>query len=82
MNASMPSLRRVNVLYTLVQLTYWAAFAAFSGYQTALLLGRGFSSGAAGVFAAVRCLAGSSAQPRRGGGAGGLCGLPLSATMP
>ena len=26
---AMPSLRRVNVLYTLVQLTYWAAFAAF-----------------------------------------------------
>ena len=53
---AMPSLRRVNVLYTLVQLTYWAAFAAFAGYQTALLLGRGFSSGAAGVFAATRCL--------------------------
>ena len=50
MSTSMPSLRRVNVLYTLVQLTYWAAFAAFSGYQTALLLGRGFSSGDAGVF--------------------------------
>ena len=31
MNASMPSLRRVNVLYTLVQLTYWAAFAASPG---------------------------------------------------
>lgn len=63
----MPSLRRVNVLYTLVQLLYWAAFAAFAGYQTALLLGRGFSSGDAGLFAAVRCMAGIIAQPVLGG---------------
>ena len=77
MNASMPSLRRVNVLYTLVQLTYWAAFAAFSGYQTALLLGRGFSSGDAGVFAAIRCLAGIIAQPLLGGWADRHPQVPL-----
>ena len=77
MNASKPSLRRVNVLYTLVQLTYWAAFAAFSGYQTALLLGRGFSSGDAGVFAAIRCLAGIIAQPLLGGWADRHPQVPL-----
>ena len=77
MNASMPSLRRVNVLYTLVQLTYWAAFAAFAGYQTALLLGRGFSSGDAGVFAAIRCLAGIIAQPLLGGWADRHPQVPL-----
>lgn len=77
MSTSMPSLRRVNVLYTLVQLTYWAAFAAFSGYQTALLLGRGFSSGDAGVFAAIRCLAGIIAQPLLGGWADRHPQVPL-----
>ena len=77
MNASMPSLRRVNVLYTLVQLTYWAAVAAFSGYQTALLLGRGFSSGDAGVFAAIRCLAGIIAQLLLGGWADRHPQVPL-----
>ena len=74
---AMPSLRRVNVLYTLVQLTYWAAFAAFAGYQTALLLGRGFSSGDAGVFAATRCLAGIIAQPLLGGWADRHQTVPL-----
>ena len=62
-----PSLRRVNIMCTLVQMAYWSAFAAFAGYQTALLLGRGFSSGQAGVFTAIRCLAGIVAQPLLGG---------------
>lgn len=61
------SLRRVNVMCALVQMAYWSAFAAFAGYQTALLLGRGFSSGQAGVFTAIRCLAGIVAQPLLGG---------------
>lgn len=71
---AMPSLRRVNALYTMVQLTYWAAFA---GYQTALLLGRGFSSGEAGAFAAIRCLAGILAQPLLGGWADRHPKVPL-----
>ena len=37
-----PSLRRLNVSYTLVHVVYWAMFAIFAGYQTSLLLGRGF----------------------------------------
>ena len=67
MELRLPSPRRVNVMYALVQMTYWSLFAAFSGYQTALLLGRGFSSGQAGVFTAIRCLAGIFAQPLLGG---------------
>lgn len=43
-----PSLRRLNVSYTLVHVVYWAMFAIFAGYQTSLLLGRGFTSGEAG----------------------------------
>lgn len=74
---SLPSLRRVNFLYTLVQLLYWAAFAAFAGYQTALLLDRGFSSGDAGTFAAIRCLAGIIAQPLLGGWADRHPQVPL-----
>ena len=57
------SLRRLNLLHALVQVMYWAAFAAFSGFQTALFLSRGFSSTQAGILAAVRSLAGIIAQP-------------------
>ena len=61
------SLRRLNLLYTLVQVMYWAAFATFSGFQTALLLSRGFSSSQAGMLAAARCLSGILSQPAIGG---------------
>ncbi len=73
----LPSRRRVNGLYILVQAAYWSMFAAFAGYQTALLLGRGFSSGDAGLFAAVRCLAGIFAQPLLGGWADRHPDVPL-----
>ena len=72
-----PSLQRVNFTYTLVQLIYWSLFAAFAGYQTALLLGRGFTSGQAGVFAAIRCLSGIVAQPLLGGWADRHRAIPL-----
>ena len=62
-----PSLRRLNIQYSLLHIAYWAAFASFAGYQTALLLERGFSSGDAGVFASLRCLAGIVSQPVIGG---------------
>ena len=62
-----PSLRRLNVSYTLVHVVYWAMFAIFAGYQTSLLLGRGFTSGEAGIFASIRCFAGILAQPLLGG---------------
>ena len=73
----LPSLRRVNGMYILVQLIYWSMFGAFSGFQTALLLGRGFSSGEAGVFAALRCLSGILAQPFLGGWADRHPHVPL-----
>ena len=61
------SLKRLNLLYALVQSMYFAAFAAFCGFQTVFLLDRGFTGGEAGVLAAVRCLAGIIAQPLLGG---------------
>ena len=61
------SLRQLNVVYSLIQMMYFAAFAAFCGFQTALLLDRGFTSSQAGVLAAVRFLAGIIAQPAIGG---------------
>ncbi len=73
----LPSARRVNAMYTLLHMTYWAMFAAFAGYQTALLLGRGFTSGQAGVLAAVRCLAGILSQPLLGGWADRHPRVPL-----
>jgi PPP family 3-phenylpropionic acid transporter len=63
----LPSARRVNACYVLVHVAYWAAYAALAGYQTALLLDRGFTSGQAGAVAAARYLAGLLTQPAIGG---------------
>ena len=62
-----PSERRLNVQYAVMQAGYWAMYAAFCAYQTALLLSRGFSSGQAGVILAIRCMAGILCQPILGG---------------
>ncbi len=63
----MPSHRRLDYHYILMQAGFWAMFAAFCGYQTALLLARGFSNSQAGLIIAVRCLAGILCQPILGG---------------
>jgi PPP family 3-phenylpropionic acid transporter len=65
-SGKMPSLRRVNVMYALLHIAYWAVFASFTAFQTALLLERGFTSSEAGICASVRCLAGIVAQPLLG----------------
>jgi len=50
-----------------MQIGFWAMFASIVGYQTALLLDRGFSNGEAGLMTSVRCLAGIVCQPLLGG---------------
>jgi PPP family 3-phenylpropionic acid transporter len=77
MTTVLPSFKTVQIRYTLLHLTYWSAYAAFAGFQTALLLERGFSSGDAGVFAALRCLAGIISQPLIGGWADRHPKVPL-----
>lgn len=77
MTTALPSLRKIQVRYTLIHLLYWSAYAAFAGFQTALLLERGFSSGDAGIFAALRCLAGIVSQPLIGGWADRHPRVPL-----
>lgn len=52
-------------------------FAAFCGYQTALLLDRGFTNAQAGLIIAVRCLAGILCQPVLGGFADRHPNIPL-----
>ena len=61
------STRKLNALYSSVQAMYFAAFAAFCGFQTVFLLDRGFTGGEAGMLASVRCMAGIIAQPILGG---------------
>jgi len=60
-----------------MQAGFWAMFAAFCGYQTALLLERGFTNGEAGLIIAVRCLAGIVCQPVLGGFADRHPNIPL-----
>lgn len=64
--ASLPSQMRVNAAYFLLQIWFWGMMAAFSGYHPAIILGRGFSSGQAGIFISLGCLAGIFAQPMLG----------------
>lgn len=73
----MPSNRRLDNHYILMQVGFWAMYGAFCGYQTALLLSRGFSNGQAGVIIAFRCLAGIICQPVLGGFADRHPEIPL-----
>jgi len=77
MTVVLPSVRKIQIRYTLIHLVYWSAYAAFAGFQTALLLERGFSSSDAGMFAALRCLAGIISQPLIGGWADRHPKVPL-----
>ena len=70
---------RVNAMYFLVQIWFWGMMAAFSGYQTAIVLERGFSSGQAGVFIALGCFAGIFSQPLLGAWADRHPSVPLKA---
>ena len=63
----MPSERRLDLQYMIMQAGFWAMFAAFCGYQTALLLERGFTNSEVGLIIAVRCLSGIICQPTLGG---------------
>lgn len=75
--ATLPSPRRVNAAYFLLQIWFWGMMAAFSGYQTAIVLERGFSSGQAGVFISLGCLAGIFSQPLLGAWADRHPAVPL-----
>ena len=78
MNAAhLPSSLRVNAAYFMLQIWFWGMMAAFTGYQTAIVLGRGFSSGQAGVFIALGCLAGIFSQPLLGAWADRHPNVPL-----
>ena len=77
MTTGLPPLKTVQIRYTLIHLAYWSAYAAFAGFQTALLLERGFSSSDVGLFTALRCLAGIISQPLIGGWADRHPKVPL-----
>lgn len=71
------SSRRLNYQYFLMQMGFWAMFAAICAYQTALLLGRGFSNGQVGLILSMRCLSGIIFQPALGGFADRHPSLPI-----
>ena len=63
---NMPSKRRVTICYCLMQIGFWGMLGAFCGFQTAIVLNRGFTSGQAGIFIALGCLSGMVSQPLLG----------------
>ena len=73
----MPSERRVNLACCLMQIGFWGMLGAFAGFQTAVLLDRGFTSGQAGIFIALGYLAGMAAQPLMGSWADRHPEMPL-----
>jgi PPP family 3-phenylpropionic acid transporter len=64
-------------MYCLLQMGYWSIYAAFCGYQTAILLDRGFRASAAGFFVSLGCLAGIVTQPLLGAWADRHPAIPL-----
>ena len=54
----MPSVRRVSIACCLMQIGFWGMLGAFAGFETAVFLDRGFTSGQAGIFIALGYLAG------------------------
>lgn len=72
-----PSARRLNTHYMIMQAGFWAMFSAVCGYQTALLLSRGFSNSQVGLVISVRCAAGILCQPAMGGFADRHPEIPL-----
>ena len=75
--APQPSLRRLDLHYTAMQIGYWAMFAAICAYLAALLGARGFSNSQIGLLIAIRCLAGIVCQPLLGGFADRHPEIPL-----
>ena len=77
LNAARPSLRRLDLHYIVMQMGYWAMFAAICAYLAALLGERGFSNSQIGLLIAIRCLAGIIFQPLLGGFADRHPEIPL-----
>lgn len=73
----MPSEKRVNLMYCMMQIGFWGMLGSFGGYQAAIVLDRGFSSGDAGMFMALGCLSGMVAQPLLGSWADRHPEIPL-----
>ena len=62
----MPSVRRVSIACCLMQIGFWGMLGAFAGFEPAVFLDRGFTSGQAGIFIALGYLAGLASQPLMG----------------
>lgn len=77
----MPSKRSLDVHYILMQVAFWAVFAAICAYQATLLLARGFTNTQVGIIVALRCLAGVVAQPLLGSYADKHPNVPLKAVV-
>lgn len=73
----MPSERRLNLHYYLMQAGYWTIYAAVCGYHASLLLERGFTDGEVGIVLAIRCFAGVVIQPILGAFSDKHPNLPL-----
>ena len=49
----MPDIKRVSWGYYRMQIGFWGMLGSFNGFQTAIVLDRGFTSGQAGIFMAA-----------------------------
>ncbi len=67
MEQNLPSHRRLNLHYMVMQAGYWAMFASIVAFQSPLLLARGFTNTEIGLVVAIRCGAGILCQPLLGG---------------
>ena len=74
---TLPPRGKLNLHYYLLQIGFWGGIGCFTGFQSVIVLDRGFTSADVGVFVAVCNLAGILFQPQLGAWADRHPEIPL-----
>ena len=77
MRDTMPGRKRLILHYFLLQIGYWACIGAFTGFQSAIMLDRGFSGAQVGTIISISGLTGIVFQPLLGAWADRHPQIPL-----
>lgn len=75
--AALPSKQRLTLHYYLIQMGFWGSIGCFTGFLSAIVLERGFTSADVGVLMAICYLAGILFQPQLGAWADRHPEIPL-----
>ena len=77
---TLPPRGKLTLRYYLLQIGFWGGIGCFTGFQSVIVLDRGFTSADVGVFVAVCNMAGILFQPQLGPGRTATRRSPSSAS--